>query len=129
MIYQGRVCPLESETLNRYELLNEYFVLTCSYATFFWVQTTDLEPAGCNEGVPFYQSRLLRFVPYDIVNNDWLANALIDLLFILIALNLFYFAYLAAQHTKRVAVKYTRLIPWTIKHWIYGSEVDQSRYS
>lgn len=37
MIYQGRVGPLELKTLNRYELLNEYLVLTGSYATFFWV--------------------------------------------------------------------------------------------
>jgi len=99
MIYQGRVNPLEEDTLNRYELINEYFVLTASYATFFWVSSTDYEPVSCAEGVQRSKDAILRFIPYDIVNNDWIANAVINLILFLIAVNLAYFAYLAGNHT------------------------------
>jgi len=101
VIYQGRVSPLEDPTLNKYELTNEFLVLICSYATFFWVSQSDYEPVGCGEGVPFSNITQLRFSPYEIVNNEWIGSALIDLLFLLIAINLFYFAYLAANHTKK----------------------------
>lgn len=129
MIYQGKINPLEEDTLNRYELINEYFVLTGSYATFFWVSTTDYELVGCAEGVERSKDAILRFIPHDIVNNDWIANGVINLILILIAVNLAYFAYLAGNHTKLVIVKYWRLIPWTIDRWIYGAPIDQSKHS